>query len=89
MKKQLINPVADHYDLDKFLRELGIPISQSPDGNAMTSIRRWPKATLYGFKTLEDCQSMEKFLLEKEIEFELDNRSVGARYPLHIILREN
>lgn len=88
MKEKLLRPTGlINGNMDRFLRELGIPISKSPDEHQMTSIRFGITLTIYGFKLIEDYKAMENFLIANNINYS-SNTSEGARYEHHIILKK-
>lgn len=87
MKDKLLKPEFVGWDLDQFLRDLGIIISKSPDKYQMTCLSTGPKLTIYGFKTPEDCKAMSNFLIDNDIAFDYREKSTGARYEYHLILK--
>jgi len=88
MKDKLINPTGlINGNMDNFLMDLGIQISNSPDEYQMTTFRLGLKLAIYGFKTLKDCKEMANFLIDNDIAFDYREKSTGARYEYHLILK--
>lgn len=89
MKDKLINPKSFIGDCDLFLKNKGVNLSESEDGHPVSSIRIGPNITSYGFKKLQDCESMANMLIKHGIDFTFDTRSKGARYEYHFILKRS
>lgn len=96
MRDKLLKPEFVGWDLDQFLKDLGIPISKSPDEYQMTSFRAGPilkdgqikkHYCIYGFKTPEDCKVMANFLIDNDIAFGYGEKSTGAIYEYHLNIK--
>lgn len=86
IKEKIKNPKTFIGDCDAFLKNRGVNLSDSEDGHPVSSIRITPSIIAYGFKNLQDCESMANVLIKHGIDFSFDTKSKGARYEYHFIV---
>jgi hypothetical protein len=88
IKTKLINPMIGN-TCDDFLKELNVALTEPEDGYPVSTIRITPRIIMYGFKKLQDCESMANFLVKHGIDFNFDTNSKGARYEYHFIINRS
>lgn len=89
IKDKITNP--DFFgSCDYFIKGFGIDLIEAEDGHPVSSIRIAPQIIIYGFKNLQDCESMANLLIKHGIDFNFDAQSSkGARYEYHFAIKRS